>query len=149
VAELLDVCWLEISGKLDTRLLSPSTLYKAYLVFKFTEGAYGFKHLPAKVTVSLEGGEATTQTVFLHNEGEINYSEGESDEEGEVNNTEGVSNNDQYQKERSDGWLEIELGDFFCEGGEDGQLNMIFLNTTEHWKSGLIVQGIEVRPKRK
>lgn len=68
VAELLDVCWLEIRGKLDTRLLSPWTMYKAYLVFKFTAGAYGFEHLPAKVTVSLEGGEATTQTVFLHNE---------------------------------------------------------------------------------
>ncbi|PRQ41759.1 putative phloem protein [Rosa chinensis] len=44
VAELLDVCWLEINGKLETRVLSPSTLYKAYLSFKFTPEAYGFKH---------------------------------------------------------------------------------------------------------
>ncbi|PRQ41762.1 putative phloem protein [Rosa chinensis] len=120
VAELLEVCWLEIIGKLETRLLSPSTLYKAYLLFKFTRRANGFDHLPADVTVGLEGGEQSKQTQFLHNEGE-----------------------------RS-GWLEIELGEFFCEGEEDGLLKMrCVAKEGLNWKSGLIVQGIEVRPKRK
>ncbi|XP_062003897.1 putative F-box protein PP2-B12 [Rosa rugosa] len=195
VAELLDVCWLEIHGKLETRLLSQSTLYKAYLVFKFTPEAFGFDNLPAEVTVGLEGGEHSNRTVFLHNEGEMNYSEeemdysdvgmdfseGESDDaEGEINDSKGLSedaegesdetegesngaegetrdaevpevvfNDDRYQRERS-GWLEIELGEFFCEGGEDGLLKMHCLaNGAGHWKSGLIVQGIEVRPKSK
>ncbi|XP_024162242.1 putative F-box protein PP2-B8 isoform X2 [Rosa chinensis] len=120
VAELLEVSWLEIDGKLETCLLSPSTLYKAYLVFKFTQKAYGFKHLPAKVTIGLEGGEHSTQRLLLHNEGE------------------------------RPGWLEIELGEFFCERGEYGLLKMnCSACESSHWKSGLIVQGIEVRPKGK
>ncbi|KAM5561649.1 putative F-box protein PP2-B12 [Rosa sericea] len=208
VAELLHVCWLEIHGKLETRLLSPSTLYKAYLVFKFTPEAYGFKHLPAEVTIGLEGGERSKQTVFFPNEGEMNdferemdyseeemdFSEVESDDaEGEINDSRGLSedaegeskdakgesdetegesdgakgetrdaevpevvfNDDRYQREDRDqrersGWSEIELGEFFCEGGDDGLLKMHCLaNGGGHWKSGLIVQGIEVRPKRK
>ncbi|XP_004302126.1 PREDICTED: putative F-box protein PP2-B12 [Fragaria vesca subsp. vesca] len=123
VAELLDVCWLEIHGKLETRLLSPSTMYKGYLVFKFTAQPSGFVDLEAEVTMgldSLEGGEIINRTEFLHS---------------------GV---------RSDGWLEIEMGEFYCVGGsEDGMLKMRCLaNGAGHWKRGLIVQGIEVRPKR-
>ncbi|KAL6187943.1 hypothetical protein ACLB2K_039338 [Fragaria x ananassa] len=66
VAELVSVCWLEIRGKIDTRLLSPSTMYKAYLVFKSTAAAYGFDYQPAEVSVGLIGGaEPTKQTAFL------------------------------------------------------------------------------------
>ncbi|XP_050384445.1 putative F-box protein PP2-B12 [Argentina anserina] len=231
VAELLFVCWLELHGKLETRLLSPSTLYKAYLVFKFTSGAYGFEHLPAEVSVGLEGGETSKQTVFLHNEREVDDSdysseemdyssegtdasseementelmdyapgrsehlEGEStgDVEGEINNSKRLSedaagdlkdvegeindtggrddteeesnysdesnyteapevemNEDRHQRD-TPGWLEIEMGEFFCEGGEDEDLIMSCLaNGDGHWKRGLIVQGIDIRPKRK
>uniref|UniRef100_A0A0E0E6F8 Uncharacterized protein n=1 Tax=Oryza meridionalis TaxID=40149 RepID=A0A0E0E6F8_9ORYZ len=35
MAELLDVCWLEITGKLQLSLLSPATTYAAYLVYSF------------------------------------------------------------------------------------------------------------------
>ncbi|KAK9949838.1 hypothetical protein M0R45_005349 [Rubus argutus] len=166
VAELVDVCWLEIRGKLDTRLLSPSTLYKACLVFKFNVWAYGFLNLPTKVTVGLEGEETTEQTVFLHDEREVTadaiefyllpkmiaagLDDGDTTMLTAFLHNEGVKkNSDRYPKVRSDGWLEIELGDFFCKGGENGQLSMMCLNTCGHWKSGLVVQGIEVRPKRK
>ncbi|KAL6142953.1 hypothetical protein ACLB2K_061228 [Fragaria x ananassa] len=129
VAELLHVCWLEIHGKLETRLLSPSTLYKGYLVFKFTARASGFVHLEAEVTMGLEGGEISNRTGFLHS---------------------GVRNHDddRYPKVRSDGWLEIEMGEFFCRGeSQGGMLTMHCLaNGAGHWKRGLIVQGIEVRP---
>ncbi|XP_062029836.1 F-box protein At2g02240-like [Rosa rugosa] len=155
VAELLHVGWLEIHGKLDTRLLSPSTLYKAYLVVKFTRNAFGFKHLPGEVSVGLEGGEHTKQTLFLHIEGEINpyyeremgYSKERGDAEGETVR-EVVINDNRYQRESPE-WLEIELGEFFCDGGEDGLLKMRYVaKGSLYWKSGLIVQGIEVRPKR-
>ena len=65
VAELLLVCWLEIRGKIDMRMLSPSTKYKAYLVFKLTSDAYGFKNSLMVVTVGLVGRESTKQTVLL------------------------------------------------------------------------------------
>ncbi|CAN1126075.1 F-box protein At2g02240 [Linum perenne] len=35
VAELVDVCWFEIRSEVDSQLLSRSTQYAAYLVFKY------------------------------------------------------------------------------------------------------------------
>lgn len=130
VAELLNVCWLHIGGKIDTLLLSPSTLYRAYLVFRFTAEAVGFAHLTVEVTIGLVGTEATRKTVFLHSQE--------------------LMDGDQYPKQRSDGWWEIELGEVFCEGGEDRGLEMACLASEgTQWKRGLIVQGIEIRPCRK
>jgi Phloem protein 2 len=46
-------------------------------------------------------------------------------------------------RERADGWLEIELN---SGDGINGQIDMSFKEIRAgHWKSGLIVQGIEVR----
>ena len=58
------MCWLEISGKIDTSMLSPSTLYAAYLVLK-SIGAYGFEYQPAEVSVGLVGIESCKHSVFL------------------------------------------------------------------------------------
>ena len=53
-----------------------------------------------------------------------------------------------YPKERRDGWLEIELGEFFNKEGEGGELEMSVLEVKGgHWKGSLVVQGIEIRPK--
>lgn len=53
-----------------------------------------------------------------------------------------------YPKEREDKWYEIELGEFFIEGGEDMELEMSLMEVKAgHWKNGLIVEGIEIRPK--
>ncbi|XP_062001889.1 F-box protein At2g02240-like [Rosa rugosa] len=41
VAELQWVGWFEIRGRIAIHMLTPSTLYKAYLVYKFTERAWG------------------------------------------------------------------------------------------------------------
>ncbi|XP_062003689.1 putative F-box protein PP2-B12 [Rosa rugosa] len=158
VAELVGVCWLEIRGKIDTRLLSPSTVYKAYLVFKSTAAAYGFEYQPAEVSVGLVGGaEPTKKTVFLDADRGRTQSYQIMPRRGPLRNRISVQvsqpreiNDNQYPKERADGWLEIELGEFFCEGGVDGELEMTCLETRGgQWKGGLIVQAIEVRPKRK
>ncbi|KAF8012123.1 hypothetical protein BT93_I0297 [Corymbia citriodora subsp. variegata] len=51
-------------------------------------------------------------------------------------------------KERRDGWLEIELGEFWTKDGEDGEVEMSVLETKGgNWKGGLILEGIEIRPK--
>ncbi|KAG6770843.1 hypothetical protein POTOM_026542 [Populus tomentosa] len=42
VAELLWLCWLEIHGEINISMLSPSTMYTAYLVLKFTYRPHGF-----------------------------------------------------------------------------------------------------------
>jgi hypothetical protein len=52
-------------------------------------------------------------------------------------------------KKRGDGWMEIEMGEFNNEEGDDGEVS---ISLTEikggRWKKGLIVQGIEVRAKK-
>lgn len=42
--------------------------------------------------------------------------------------------------------MEIELGEFYNDEGDDGEVEMR-LREISDWKSGLIVEGIEVRPK--
>ncbi|KAJ4969518.1 hypothetical protein NE237_016219 [Protea cynaroides] len=67
VAELMKVCWLVVHGRMETRLLSPSTTYVAYLVFKFSDSAYGFGLPPAEVSVKLAaaGGGEEVKEVYL------------------------------------------------------------------------------------
>ena len=52
-----------------------------------------------------------------------------------------------YPKERVDGWLETDLGEFFNESGEDhGELEMSILEVKDgDWKGGLILQGTEIK----
>ena len=53
---------------------------------------------------------------------------------------------------RDDGWMEIEMGRYKVGSMGNGDdkvknLQMIMRESKElHWKSGLIVQGIEIRP---
>ena len=50
--------------------------------------------------------------------------------------------------ERGDGWMEIELGDFFNGNQGDEEVKMSLREVKgQHLKGGLIIEGIEVRPK--
>nr|XP_011466053.1 PREDICTED: F-box protein PP2-B10-like [Fragaria vesca subsp. vesca] len=145
VAELQWLGWFEIRGRIATRMLSPSILYKAYLVYKFTEGAWGFENNPMVVAVSaraygfdyecptlsemLEGGELKHTAILAHPE--------------RISNNE--AHDQKFPSKRTDGWLEMKLGEFFCQGGEEGELEMICCELIGS-KSGIIVQGIEIRP---
>lgn len=40
-AELLSVCWLEIHGKILSKMLSRNTNYAAYLVYRIADRSYG------------------------------------------------------------------------------------------------------------
>ncbi|GLT87671.1 hypothetical protein SLE2022_057380 [Rubroshorea leprosula] len=127
-AELLSVCWFEIVGRISTCKLSSMTNYKAYLVFKLVAGFYGFTNEHVEATVRLSGTEGLQRTVFLHAEDED------------------IQNDYQYPVERGDGWLELELGEYFNEGGEDGQLEIRIFHFDGSWKSGAIIEGIEIMP---
>ncbi|KAL1550372.1 F-box protein PP2-B11-like [Salvia divinorum] len=49
---------------------------------------------------------------------------------------------------RGDGWMEVELGSFYNDQGGDGVVETWLLGRDGVlWKSGLIVEGIEFRPK--
>nr|TKS11172.1 F-box family protein [Populus alba] len=158
VAELISVCWLEILGKINATMLSPATLYTAYLVFRPTRGLYGLDYQPVEVGVGLVGSERGKRNVYLDSErGWRQQYHFVSRRIGLFNRCRIVGmpasepareNNGQYPNKREDGWLEIELGEFFCKEGEDGELEMSVQEVKGgDWKGGLIVEGIEIRPK--
>lgn len=50
---------------------------------------------------------------------------------------------------RADGWFEVVMGEFFNESGSEDEVVMNLLEIAGgHWKSGLVVEGIELRPKK-
>ncbi|XP_020240055.1 putative F-box protein PP2-B12 [Cajanus cajan] len=165
VAELVSVCWLEIRGWINTTMLSPNTLYAAYLVFKPNPaGTYGFDHQSVQVSIGVAGGDTRKRTVFLDAE------RGRSLRYQIVPRRAGIfnrarflpsaveapppaqdTNNNldlEYPKERGDGWLEVELGEFLNQGDEDKEVEMgVYEIKSGDWKGGLFVQGIDIRPK--
>lgn len=151
------MCWFEIRGKISTRMLSPDTVYAAYLVFNTKAGTFGFEDYPAQVSVGICGGESKTQTVYLDPEGSQQHVGARRTRwpnhrgmgimrRPQVSREEG-----QYPKRRGDGWLEVELGEYVNnskDGEENGELEMSVMEVKGgNWKSGLIVEGIEIRPK--
>lgn len=161
VAELIGVCWLEIRGKINTRTLSPKTKYAAYLLFKSASGSYGFEYHPVEVSVGIAGGESgESRVVYLDaDQNQRHRFQIMPRRAGLFNRTlrhiyrvraavAREEGNEHYPIQRKDGWMEIELGEFFYEGGESGELEMNVMEVKGgHWKGGLFIQGIEVRPK--
>ncbi|KAG0454149.1 hypothetical protein HPP92_025453 [Vanilla planifolia] len=174
VAELLNVCWLEIHGRIDTSILSRRTQYAAYLVFKSTERSIGLSHPSQEVSVTL-GAYISKSTVRLHQAEEAiapmrrpilrrrPLVREHSDEpleqpladahDGEavprVQRPAGEGEPVGMPFRRRDGWMEVLLGEFYNENGEDGEVDMSLKEVRGgRWKRGLIVLGIEVRPSK-
>ncbi|XP_050380296.1 F-box protein PP2-B15-like [Argentina anserina] len=140
VAELRTIWWLEICGTLSTEMLSPNTVYGAYLITKLANRAYGLDLLPSEV--SLEVGNFKSQsTVYLTTNQKVT----EVDEH--VRPISRVV--EERLRERTDGWMEIELGSFYNDGSyynKDVKMNLKEVKGA-HLKGGLIIEGIEIRPK--
>lgn len=164
VAELVGVCWLYIKGKMETRMLSPETTYVVNLIIRFTETACGLDHPPADVAVEFVGDESNAsgaRTVYLDPEcNKRPHAQFAPQRIGVIRRRYGhilrptllrpTRYECMFPCEREDGWLEIELGEFYNHGGDDGEIVMTLKETMSgHWKSGLIVEGIELRPKVK
>ncbi|KAI4353127.1 hypothetical protein L6164_002098 [Bauhinia variegata] len=133
VAKLVGICCLEIHGRISSRLLSLKTHYSAYLVFKIIDG-FCVGHHPAEVSVGIVGVYSSTRNVYLD-----------------------LTMTDEQRRHlglpcpevRNDGWLEIKMGDFFNLGVEDDQVNMSVVNKEAGiWKTSLVLQVIEVRPRK-
>ncbi|CAN6239085.1 unnamed protein product [Urochloa humidicola] len=175
VAELVDVCWLEISGKLSLSLLSPGTTYAAYLVYAISDDSYGLEchigMLPPKATVTVVvsssgGGKATPATTTTTSTSHticLHHMQGEEEVAMHRRKTQYMRLRRSYGRNkmvtreadpdircprpRGDGWAEVELGEF-AGGEDDGVVEVRFEEVdSRRWKRGLIVQGIEIRPK--
>ncbi|KAK3416075.1 hypothetical protein EUGRSUZ_H01641 [Eucalyptus grandis] len=131
VAELIDVCWLEIRGMITSHGLKSSPLrWKA----RFAGDEAGKRE--HSVYLSRENNTRGWQSRqrFRHAGGSLMLTPAE-----------GSGN---YPKERQDGWSEIELGEFLTKEGQDGEVEMSVMETKGgNWKAGLVVEGIEIRPK--
>lgn len=124
MAKLKIVWWLDVSGRLGTKLLSPGTSYAVFFVFKFGKKTFGFTDQPVELSVRCEGSPTVShKRVILDPSGD------------------GV-------RQRQDGWMEVEMGDFFNDFEDDVlvEYKLWEVNTT-FAKKGLVVEGVEFRPK--
>ncbi|KAL6912282.1 hypothetical protein ACP4OV_001087 [Aristida adscensionis] len=176
VAELVDVCCLEITGRLQLSLLTPGTTYAAYLVFSVADDSYGLEcHIgiqPPKATLTLVSGTkqtaapspATTTTTVEHAVC-LHHMQGEEEAAAHRRKqvytrlrkdygrkpTREADPDIRCPRRRADGWAEVEMGEFAVAGDEDAAAAVeVTLREAEcrRWKRGLIVQGIEIRPKQ-
>ncbi|XP_048536826.1 F-box protein PP2-B10-like [Triticum urartu] len=159
-AQLRHVCWLEIRGKIHSNLLSLDTTYTAYMVFKKTDDFYGLAFPVQEASVSV-GATNLTRKVCLQHNNDDDDDDGDNDDDDDYDDCGMPENywsmrrnglhkeNVALPQQRTDGWMELELGEFFNEGGEDGEVSISLTEAKGgNWKSGLIVQGIEIRRKK-
>lgn len=116
------------------------THYKAYLVFQVNK-VYGFDYYPLNLSVGVVGTEGSKRSAYLQPERRRRPYR-------QIREEQPTPGDDvQFPNARVDRWLEVEMGEFFNEGGvDDGELEMSALEIEGgNWKSGLILQGIEIR----
>ncbi|OMO97176.1 hypothetical protein COLO4_14834 [Corchorus olitorius] len=113
VAELRTIWWLEIQGKIDSRMLSPNIDYEAYLIVKFVDRAYGLDILPSKVSVEIGNHGKLEGSVYLRQQHENEKQCLEGFSSSQRMRSMAASKGIEEKKKREDGWIEIELGDCF------------------------------------
>jgi len=117
------------------------------------DGAYGVEFVPSKVSVSVgkkvrrgraylgckDEKKCKMESLFYGNRRD-RMGNAAFGEEGE-----GIS----VPLKREDGWwMEIELGEFFIgEGEADEEITMNLREVSYQLKGGLVIEGVEVRPK--
>ncbi|KAI3469955.1 hypothetical protein Pfo_026618 [Paulownia fortunei] len=121
VAEIKYTKMIRIQGTVKTQMLSPYTYYGAILVFGSTED-FPVSH-KANTSIKILGGEpddySRKQDRIVHFQTGI---------------------------VRADGWMEIEVGDFYVGLGDNTEIQVQLAALNGYPKSGIIIEGIELRP---
>ncbi|KAK9136981.1 hypothetical protein Sjap_007575 [Stephania japonica] len=131
LAKANEVWDLKIKHKINTNMLSPNTTYTAYLILSYESDCIGLDVRPADTRVKF-GGTKFSGKALLCQDTELME----------------LWSPVQIPRQREDGWMEIELGDFFNNGG-DGKVKMALKDTdTSTPKCGFVIIGMEVRPKK-
>ncbi|KAK1621162.1 hypothetical protein QYE76_026679 [Lolium multiflorum] len=159
-AQLLHVAWLEVRGKIDSRMLSPNSAYGVYLVFRLDPKTHGLG-FPFQEGLINVGGSVSTRRACLHGYDEDGAG-GVVPRKYVVDSTHTywprtssshtvlVEDDVTLPQRRADGWLELELADgFYNHEDDDGEVR-VALNETKrlYSKGGLIVRSIEFRIKQ-
>ncbi|KAJ1417155.1 Phloem protein 2-like [Sesbania bispinosa] len=154
VAELRTVNWLEIEGKIRTGILTPNTAYGAYLIMNVSHRAYGLDSAPSEVSIVVgknrvqrrgkayldlkDDKKSKMETLFYRNRREVLRNRVVEVEEENIT----------VPLKREDGWMEIELGEFFNGEDDDEEIKMKLMEVGYQLKGGLVIEGIEVRPRQ-
>ncbi|XP_057425691.1 putative F-box protein PP2-B12 [Lotus japonicus] len=115
-----------ICGKINTVDLSSNTQYASFLVFKLIN-AHGFHCKPMFLLINISGGHICYKAVCLDLRSKA------------------MDSTFIFRNVRSDGLLEIEIGEFFNSGQEDGEVEMCVMMIEGN--GSFYLEGIEVRPK--
>jgi hypothetical protein len=153
-AHLRKFTWLEIRGKIQSKMLSSNTTYVAYMVFKLADTFFHLDFPFQNASVSFSGSESTRQVCL----------QAYANEDEDV-----AAGAPPYQvlqprswrpttvtpgkdvllpRRRGDGWMEVDLGQFYNEGGDDREVSISLTETANNYKFGLTVRGMEVRTKQ-
>jgi len=153
IAELVAVCWLEVKGQFDCKLLSPGAAYSVSFRLKVHESprgiirnfgrramiphmprAYGWNRKPLKFSLTTPCGDHQIYARYL------------SDMDKPVE-TEG------YQmapfRHVEEGWMEFDAGRFVVEEKEDNPGDIEFCMREWEggsWKGGLLLEGVKILP---
>lgn len=130
---------MEIRGNIDSKMLSQHTTYSAYIVYTLAISYSGLRSL--KSSVSLGG--------IIRSKGHVCLVDGYGYSDHWRLMREYLPEDTHFPRDRNGGWMmEAELGEFRTGGeGDDGEVSISLMETTFTLKCGLVVLGIEIRPK--
>ena len=104
-------------------MLSKKTYYATYIVFRIAENSWGLD-FPLEAVTNI--GNFTNRRIVCLNPS------GDGDEDS---------------PESIDGWRKVNIGEFYSDDGEEGDLLFALKEIKSlHEKRGLIFEGIELRP---
>ncbi|KAD5317922.1 hypothetical protein E3N88_17868 [Mikania micrantha] len=139
---------MEIEGTIQTQDLSPNILYAAYIIIKISDHSFGLDSIPCETSIT-NATCSVTNTAYLC---AVDEQKQQLKSLFFMNRTQMmeklvVKGEAQRPSKRGDGWMEIELGEFFVGEKNEG-VKMSLMEVKGHQlKGGLIIEGIEVRPK--
>ncbi|KAL8237430.1 hypothetical protein R6Q59_018511 [Mikania micrantha] len=148
VIELKTITSLEIEGRIDTQDLSPNTTYGAYLIIKVSDRAFGLDSIPSETSITKHECSVTNTTFLCPLDDQKQQFESLFFmNRRRMMDKRVVEGDDRRPSTRGDGWLEVELGEFYV-GEKSERVTMNLMEVKGHQlKGGLIIEGIEVRPK--
>ncbi|XP_076906647.1 F-box protein VBF-like [Bidens hawaiensis] len=150
VVELKTISNMEIEGRIQTEDLSINTTYCAYLVVKVSDRSFGLDSIPCETSISSDTCSVTNKSYLCPLDEQKQQLESLFFmNRRQMMDKRVVEGECRRLSKRGDGWMEIELGEFFVRE----KCEMVKMNLSEvkgnHLKGGLTIQGIEVRPKYK
>ncbi|KAK4802827.1 hypothetical protein SAY86_001030 [Trapa natans] len=117
-AELLAVCWLEAQGQYEISMLSPDTVYEILFVIMIKDPSYGWE-VPVNFRLILPDGTKQVRRENL------------------MEKPKGI-------------WIEVPAGELRTSmRGNSGKMEFsMFEYEGGNWKGGLVIKGVQIRPKK-